>query len=153
MHTNTTRQKDLWLQLLKFHPTAEHLAVFDRKIKIAIKYEDYVKGLTMERLMPIWQQAKKLKGEQTAIAKNAVVDTVLKNTWEQHMDFVPTPFQVTVLERQMEKDLNLDAYLKTITVDTLIEIIREVAVGPKPKATAPAQGAQPALNLPVQEGK
>jgi hypothetical protein len=143
---NTTRQKTLWVELLKFAPTAAHLAALDTKIKTAIKYEAYVKGLTMDRLLPVWQEAKKQKGQQTAVAKNAVVDAVLKAVWEQHLDFVPTPFQVTVLERHMEKELGLEAHLKTITVESLIEIVREVATAKK--AAAPA--GQPNLNL---EGK
>ena len=147
---NTTRQKKIWEEIMDFVPTAKHLAVFDRQIKTATKYEAYIKGLTMERLMPVWQQAKKQKGEQTAVAKNAAVDPVLKSIWEQQMDFVPTPFQVMVLERQMEKDLNLEAYFKTITIDMLLEIVREVAVG-KSKAAVPAPAAQPNLNL--SEGK
>jgi len=106
----------------------------------AVKYAEYIASLNQDKLMPIWQQARK---HPTKTVEMKIVDPVLKSAWREHMEFTPTALHLSLLQKQIEKDLDIDGYWKKVTVDTLLEVAREVALTP---AVAPA-AAQPNLNL------
>jgi hypothetical protein len=143
-HMWNNKQKVIWTELLKFNPTAEHLAVWDRKIKIALKFSEYLDGLTIEGLTPLWQLGNKQK--KTGKAADSVESpALLKSVWRQAMDFTPTPWHLPLLQAQIVKDLDIDGYFKKTTIETLLGIVREVAQAPA--KAAPSTPAQPTLNI------
>ena len=138
------KQKVIWIELLKFTPTAEHLEAWDRKIKTALKFEEYLGGLTIEQLTPLWKEGNKMKKTGKA-AEPVESPALLKSVWRQVMDFSPSPWHLPLLEGHIKKELDINGYFKKTTVENLLDIVREVAVA-STKA-APSTPAQSTLSI------
>jgi hypothetical protein len=150
----THRQNTLWEELMKFTPTPDHLATWNRHIKVAVNYQKVIDGLSMDKLMALWKTARQQKSDPTPAGKKA--DPVLKNIWLEHMQFAASETHLALLEKHIAKETNIDDYFGKVTVEDLIVIVREVALGQDavPKQPAPpTQPAQPNLNLSAPEGK
>ena len=138
------KQKAIWIDLLKFTPSAEHLAAWDRKIKTAVKLEEYLEKLTIDQLTPLWKEGNKMK--KTGKAADPVESPVLlKSAWRQTMDFSPSPWHLPLLEGHIKKELDINGYFKKTTVENLLDIVREVAAA-SVKA-APSTPVQPTFNI------
>ena len=48
-----------------------------------------------------------------------MANPVLKSAWREHMEFTRTALHLSLLQKQIEKDLDIDGYWKKVAVDTL----------------------------------
>jgi hypothetical protein len=137
----TNKMKAIWADILKFDPTQEHIDAWSRKTQKTVELEKYVSGLTTDRLVPLMVEGNKQKKEGKPVG-SVTAQPLLKGIWRQVMCFPPTQWHLALLQRQIEVDLQLENYWKKVTVETLIEIVREVATNP-PKPVVQPSAPQP----------